>query len=48
MKAMKERKAARPSEVSVDYRNDSGEWGDWDWCNGGAVSRCVGWKRNAG
>ena len=22
--------------------------GDRDWCDGGAVSGCVGWKRNAG
>ena len=25
----------------------AGEWGDWDWCDGGTVSGCVGWKTNA-
>ena len=24
------------------------EWRDQDWCEGGAVSGCTGWKRNAG
>ena len=40
---IKARKAAGPSEVS-----DSSEWGDWDWCDGGAVSGGVGSKRNVG
>ena len=41
IREMKAGKAAGPSEVSVEMIEASGEIGV-------AVSRCVGWKRNAG
>ena len=46
IREMKVGKTAGPSEVSA-VQNDSGKWGDWDWCDGRAVSGCVGWKRKA-
>ena len=29
------------------HRDDIGKWRDRDWCDDGALHRCIGWKRNA-